>query len=125
MVAGTAVQKYMQKLEEEQEVLMAIADMAIQTYVTESVYLRVAKLVARDGEEAHLVEKAILDSLIVEAAQKIRSAGEDAIFHISEGDLQRMLLLGVKRFTKIQPVDLFAKHRLIADYFLKENRYAL
>lgn len=125
MVAGTAVQKYMQKLEEEQEVLMAIADMAIQTYVTESVYLRVAKLIAKNGEEAHQVEKAILDCLIVEAAQKIRSAGENAIFHISDGDLQRMLLLGLKRFTKIQPVDLFAKHRLIADHFLKENRYAL
>lgn len=125
MIAGTAVQKYMQKLEEEQEVLMAIADMAIQTYVTESVFLRVAKLIQKDGEESHKVERAILDSLIIEAAQKIRSAGENAIYHISEGDLQRILLLGLKRYTKVQPIDLFARHRVIADYFLNENRYAL
>ncbi len=120
MVAGTAAQKYMQKLEREQEIIMAIADMLIETYVYESTLLRVEKLIARKGLENVPLEKAALDIYLAEAAEKINSAGKTAIAYMSEGDMQRILMMGLKRFTKINPIDTISLRRKIADALIEK-----
>ncbi len=120
MIAGTAAQKYMQKLRDEQEILMNIADMLIETYVSESVLLRVKKLIAKNGLENTEIEKAMLDVYLYEAAQKINNAGKEAIAYMAEGDMQRILTMGLKRFTKLDPINTIELRRKIADFVIKK-----
>src|ERR1700743_2418659 len=101
MTAGAAVQKLMMKLESEQEILMHIADMAIITFVAESALLRAWKLTDQRGEAAAAFETDIMRTYLYDAADAINKAGKDAINAFTEGDEQRMMLLGLKRFTKV------------------------
>ncbi len=125
MVAGAAVQKYMQKIAEEQEIMLAIADMAIAIYTAESTLLRVLKLIERNGEQNHEIEKAIVQCWFQHCAQQIQQAATKAITAFAEGDMQKILLLGLKRFTKVQPVNVIALQRKIAQRLIEENRYFL
>lgn len=125
MTAGAAVQKLMATLSKEQEVLMNISDMIIQTYVAESMLLRVKKLVSQVGEEAAKVKIAMVQTFIYDAADKINKAGKDAVNSFAEGDEQRMMLLGIKRFTKVAPFNAKAARQLIAVSLINENKYAL
>jgi alkylation response protein AidB-like acyl-CoA dehydrogenase len=125
MTAGTAVQKFMMTLAKEQEVLMNVADMAIKTYVAESLLLRVEKLVQSQGEEAAALQIDMLRVYLEEAINTTYLAGKEAIGAMAEGDEQKMLFIGLKRFTKT--TDLFnAKEarRRIAAKLISENRYA-
>ena len=125
MTAGTAVQKFMMTLAKEQEVLMNIADMAIKTYVAESLLLRVEKLVQTQGEEAAALQIDMLRVYLEEALNTTYMAGKEAIGAMAEGDEQKMLFIGLKRFTKTS--DLFnAKEarRRVAAKLISENRYA-
>ncbi|MDX5418485.1 MAG: acyl-CoA dehydrogenase family protein, partial [Hymenobacteraceae bacterium] len=99
MVAGTAVQKYMNSLAKEQEVLMNIADMAIKTYVAESTLLRVEKLVGMKGEEAVANQIDIARVTLNDAVDTAFLSGKEAIASMAEGDEQRLLFMGLKRFT--------------------------
>jgi hypothetical protein len=123
MVSGAAVQKYMEKLSEEQEVLMNLADMLIEGYVAESVLLRVEKMVATRGEDACAMEIDMVKIYMNEATEKCVLAAKEAIYAISEGDTQRMMLMGLKRFTKMEPMNLKDARRRIADHMIKENKY--
>ncbi len=114
MVAGAAVQKLMMKIESEQEILMNIADMAIQVFHAESALLRTMKLVADKGEAACSVELDIARIYIYDAADKINKAGKEAINSFASGDEQRMMLLGIKRFTKVSPFNAKEARRRIA-----------
>ena len=114
MVAGAAVQKLMMKIESEQEILMNIADMAIQVFHAESALLRTMKLVADKGEAACSVEVDIARIYIYDAADKINKAGKEAINSFASGDEQRMMLLGIKRFTKVSPFNAKDARRRIA-----------
>ena len=105
MVAGTAVQKYMNSLAKEQEILMNIADMAIKTYVAESTLLRVAKEAGEKGEEALSNQIDIARVFLADAVEIVAKAGRDAIAAMTEGDEQRLLALGLKRFTKTDLVN--------------------
>jgi len=125
MIAGAAVQKLMQKIENEQEVLMNIADMAIETFNAESALLRVMKLVERKGEEAAQFELDITRTYIVDAADKINKAGKDAINGFAEGDEQRMILLGLKRFSKTEPYNLKEARRRITGKLISDGIYPL
>jgi alkylation response protein AidB-like acyl-CoA dehydrogenase len=125
MAAGAAAQKLMAQLEHEQEVLMNVADMTIVAYHAESVLLRVMKLVAKDGEEKHRIALDILNTYLYDAADKINKSGKDAINAFASGDEQRMMLLGLKRFTKVQPFDSKSARRRIADTMLAANKYTL
>ncbi|MEP6724351.1 MAG: acyl-CoA dehydrogenase family protein, partial [Bacteroidota bacterium] len=91
MTAGAAVQKLMAKIEGEQEVLMHIADMAIETYNAESALLRAMKLTDKRGEAACQWELDITRTYIYDAADKINKFGKDAINSFAEGDEQRMM----------------------------------
>ena len=123
LTAGAAAQKLMMKLEKEQEVLMCIADMAIDTYVAESLLLRVIKLDA-EGNSSE-VYKDILNCFLYDAADRIHKNGRDAINAFADGDEQRMILMGLKRFTKAQPFNSKEARRKIADYLIDHRSYAL
>lgn len=123
MVAGAAVQKYMQKLGDEQEILMNLADMLIEGYVAESCMLRVEKLIGKDGEEASKVYIDMMRVYLYEAVERAASAGKQAIYAFAEGDEQRMMLMGLKRFTKLEPRNLKEARRRIADHLIEKNEY--
>ncbi len=123
MVAGAAVQKFMMKLAEEQEVLMNLADMLIEGYVAESVLLRVEKLMSSRGEESCRIEKEMALVYLHQAIEKSASAGKQAITAFAEGDELRLMLLGLKRFTKIEPYNLKDARRRIADYVIEKGEY--
>jgi Acyl-CoA dehydrogenases len=125
MTAGGAVQKLMMKLEQEQEILMHIADMAIQTFAAESALLRVMKLVERNGEAASSFELDIVRTFLYNAADIISKHGKDAINAFAEGDEQRMMALGLKRFTKTEPFNSKEAKRRIADKLISDNKYPL
>ena len=125
MTAGAAVQKLMTKLENEQEILMNLADMTIATFVAESALLRAWKLADQRGEAGAAVELDIMRTYLYDAADAINKAGKDAINSFADGDEQRMMLLGLKRFTKTDPFDSKASRRRIADRLISENRYPL
>ena len=123
MVSGAAVQKLMAKVENEQEVLMNIADMAIQTFNAESVLLRAIKLADRQGDEKTSYVIDIMRTYLYDAADKVNKSGKDAINGFAEGDEQRMILMGLKRFTKAEPFNTKEARRRIADKMIEENRY--
>jgi len=125
MVAGAAVQKFMMTLAKEQEILMNIADMAIETYTAESTLLRVEKLASMRGEGACAVQLAIMRSRIYDAADRILKSGKDAVNSFAEGDEQRMMQMGLRRFTKVEPVNIKEVRRFVADYMLSTDRYNL
>ena len=119
LVAGAAVQKLMMTLEKEQEVLMNIADMAILTFHAESALLRVMKM--KDGENS--VQADIMRVYLNDAVDQVNKAGKDALHAFATGDEQRMMLLGLKRFTKTAPFNSKEARRRIADKMIAENKY--
>ena len=114
MVAGAAAQKLMTTLSKEQEIIMNIADMAIKTFVSESMLLRVMKAVERTGEENNKVQLAMLHVYLNDAVDALAKAGKEAINSFAEGDEQKMMLLGLKRFTKTEPFNSKDARRLVA-----------
>lgn len=117
MCAGAAVQKLMMKIEQEQEVLMYLADMLIDTFMAESMLLRSIKLDGDKGEYA-------LDAtriFISDAAHRINHAGKNAVNAFAEGDEQRMMLLGIKRFTKVAPLNTKDARRKIAQALIENG----
>lgn len=123
MVAGAAVQKLMTTLSKEQEIIMNIADMAIETYVAESVLLRVEKLVSMRGEAACAEQLAMMRVYINDACDKIGIYGKEALNSFSEGDELRMMLMGLKRFTKQQPFNPKAARQIVAEKLITANKY--
>lgn len=123
MTSGAAVQKLMMKIESEQEVLMNIADMAIETFNAESLLLRTMKIVDQRGEEAAGLHLDIMRTYLYDAADKVNKSGKDAINSFAEGDEQRMILMGLKRFTKAEPFNTKAARRRIADKMIAEGKY--
>jgi hypothetical protein len=122
LTAGAAAQKLMMKLESEQEVLMNIADMAIETFVCESLLLRVMKL-AESGIDTAIYQD-ILSCYLYDAADRINKSGKDAINAFAEGDEQRMILMGLKRFTKATAFNSKEARRRIAGVLLEKGAYA-
>jgi len=123
MVSGAAVQKFMMKLSDEQEILMNLADMLIEGYVAESVLLRVEKLIGMRGEKACEIEKEMALIYLHYAIEKAASAGKSAITSFAEGDEQRLMLMGLKRFTKIDPYNLKEARRKVAKYAIEKGEY--
>ena len=123
MVAGAAVQKLMKDLSSEEEIIMNIADMAIETFVLESMLLRVIKLTDKTGEDNAKVQIAMMKCYLNDAADKVAKAGKEAINAFAEGDEQKMMLLGLKRFTKTEPFNSKNARRMIADKLIEEGKY--
>ncbi|MBI2730906.1 MAG: acyl-CoA dehydrogenase family protein [Sphingobacteriales bacterium] len=125
MVSGAAVQKLMMKIDSEQEILMNIADMAIETFNAESALLRINKLSDAKGEENCRTQYDMMKVYLTDAAARINKNGTDAINGFAEGDEQRMMLLGLKRFTKTEPFNTKDARRRIADKLITDGKYPL
>jgi alkylation response protein AidB-like acyl-CoA dehydrogenase len=123
MVAGAAAQKLMMELAKEQEVLMHIADMLTETYVAESLVLRVQKLESMKGVEAVALQRHMAEVYVYDASEKIGRCGREALMSFGEGDELRMMMMGLKRFTKIQPFNVKNARRAIAQNIIDENKY--
>jgi alkylation response protein AidB-like acyl-CoA dehydrogenase len=121
MVAGAAVQKLMATLSKEQEIIMNIADMAIETFVAESMLLRVMKLVEKTGEENNKVQIAMMHVYLNDAVDTVAKNGKEAINAFAGGDEQRMMLLGLKRFTKTAPFNAKDARRLVAGKLIEHG----
>ena len=123
MTAGAAVQKLMVKIQSEQEVLMNIADMAIEVFNAESVLLRVMKIVEKRSEKDSQHYLDIMRTYLFDAADRVNKCGKDAVNSFADGDEQRMILMGLKRFTKAEPFNTKEARRRIADRLITENKY--
>ncbi len=123
MVAGAAVQKFAQNFADEQEIMMNVADMVIQTYAAESMMLRIEKLESIHGAAFVSLQKAMLDVLMYDAAYKINKYGIDAINSFAEKDEQQAMLMGMKRFTKVANVNVKEARRMVADKLIELNSY--
>ncbi len=123
MVAGSAAKKLMMSLAKEQEILMAVADMIIWTYTAESIVLRVQKLHRSQGAEAATLPIEVMQTYFHSAADKINVAGRDALMGFAEGDELKMMLMGMKRFTKVDPFNCKESRRKIAQACIDKNEY--
>jgi alkylation response protein AidB-like acyl-CoA dehydrogenase len=123
MVAGSAVQKLMMSLSKEQEILMNIADMASYVYVAESAMLRTEKLVSLRGEEACAGQLNMMRIYFVEAVDAVAKAGKEALWAFADGDELRMMLVGLRRFTKMEPFNVKAARQEVAQQLIAANKY--
>ena len=123
MVAGAAVQKLMMNIDKEQEILMNIADMTINTFIAESALLRVIKLTGLHGVNATALQKDMMQTFLSDAADIINKAGKDALNAFADGDELRMMHVGLKRFTKTEAFNTKAARRRIADKMIAEQTY--
>ena len=123
MVAGAAVQKLMMSLSKEQEILMNIADMASYVYIAESAMLRTEKLVSMKGEEACKGQLDMMRIYFVEAVDGVAKAGKEALWAFADGDEQRMMLVGLRRFTKMEPFNVKQARQDVAKAIIEANKY--
>ena len=123
MVAGSAAQKLMMTLAKEQEILMNVADIVIELYAAESTLLRVEKLVSQKGEEACAVQIDIVRVLVNDIADRINIYGKNALYSFAEGDEMKMMLMGLKRFTKVEPFNVKDARRRVAAVAIDANKY--
>ena len=123
MVAGAAVQKLMMSLSKEQEILMNIADMASYVYIAESAMLRTEKLVSLRGEEACKGQIDLMKIYFVEAVDGTNKAGKEALWAFADGDEQRMMLVGLRRFTKMEPFNVKQARQNVAQQIIAANKY--
>ncbi len=124
MCAGAAVQKLMLKIEGEQEILMNLADMANDTFQAESLLLRAQKMESSGHAQAGLLADATR-TFMADAADRIAHSGKNAINAFAEGDEQRMMLMGLKRFTKVAAFNTKDARRRIAAAALEAGQYPL
>jgi alkylation response protein AidB-like acyl-CoA dehydrogenase len=121
MVAGAAISRLMHRLKEEQEILMHLADMIIEIYTAESAMIRAEKIL--NGEEMNIPQLTLARICLHHALENVSRSAREAIYAFSEGDEQRMLLLGLKRFTKPVPYNLKEMRREIAGLMLEKKAY--
>ncbi|HVX25947.1 MAG TPA: acyl-CoA dehydrogenase family protein [Parafilimonas sp.] len=125
LVAGAAVQKLMMNLDKEQEILMHIADMAIDAFHAESCLLRCLKLAERSGEQNVSIQADITRCYIYDAADRINKKAKDALNAFADGDELRMMNIGIKRFTKVQPYNSKNAKRRIAEKLIGDKAFTL
>ena len=123
MTAGAAVQKLMTKLKHEQEILMNISDMLAEVYSMESTVLRTQKLIAIKGEEACAAQIDMTKVFISDAMEKVNLHGKHALQSFGEGDELRIMLMGLKRFTKYETFNTKDARRRIAAKVLEAGKY--
>lgn len=123
MVAGSAVQKFGPDLEEHQQLLLAAADILIEIYLAESAILRAEKNVKRQNENSDY-QVAMAQLYLYNAVDTILKKAKEGIVSFAEGDEQRMMLMGLKRFTKYQNIpNVVALRTKIAEKVTAENAY--
>ncbi|MBT8362570.1 MAG: acyl-CoA dehydrogenase, partial [Deltaproteobacteria bacterium] len=123
ILAGVGVQKFMDKIEREQEMLMAAADVAIQIFALESSVLRAEKSFSSFSERKQELLKAAVKICAFNTAEIAGTAARKGAFYIEEGDTLTMMLSGVRRFSKYDATGLLAAKRLLSDAASEEEKY--
>lgn len=124
MVAGAALQKYGEKIEEQQQLMLASSDILIQIYLAESAILRAEKLAKAKGEDQVKEQIAMAKLNLFHAIDVIETAGKHSIISFSTGDEQRMMLMGLKRYIKyVNMPNIIELRNIIAEKVIKENTY--
>lgn len=122
MVCGKAADSFKEKIEEEQELMMNLADMMIEIYAAESAILRAEKLMSL-ADASGKISLAMARVYLYDAVDKISKAAKDAIAAFTSGDEQKIMLMGMRRFTKTDLLDTKALRREIADGVIAEEKY--
>ena len=123
MAAGAAAQKYMMELEKQQEILMNLADMALDVFTAESTILRTEKLIEQQGEEATAGQITMTKCYVNDAMERCYLSGKHAISAFAKDDMLVMMHMGIKRFTKYPLTDTIALRRKVAALLIAENKY--
>src|SRR5512136_910194 len=123
LVAGAAVQKYMMKLADEQEILAAISDIVIEVFAMESALLRAMKTAEKFGDEKAQIQKAMVKVYVNDAFDRVGGFAKQAFAAIAEGDTLRTQLSALKKLTRFTPVNTIALRREIADFVIKMGKY--
>ncbi len=124
-VSGAATQKYMQAIQDKQEVMGAIADMTIEIYAMESAVLRAQKIVEQKGEAAAALPLAMTRVYLTQAQEKVEAAAKKVIADVAEGDMLRTQLAIVRRLAKHEPFNTIALRQQIAQKTLEAGKYQL
>jgi alkylation response protein AidB-like acyl-CoA dehydrogenase len=124
-VAGAATQKYMQTIQDQQEVMGAIADMVIETYAMESAVLRAQKIAERNGENAASLPIAMTRVYLSQAMEKIEAAAKKVIAAVADGDMLRTQLAILRRLAKHEPVNTIELRQQIAQKVIERGKYTL
>jgi len=123
MTLGTAAQKYMMKLGDQQEILLGIADIIMDTYAMESAILRAQKLTAAEGEAAAARYLDMTQVFCNDAVQRIESRAKNTLAAMAEGDELRTLLAALRRFTKATPMNTVTARQRIANVMIEANKW--
>ncbi len=124
MISGKAVETFGMELEQHQQLILAAAEVLIEIYMAESALLKSEKVVALSSEEASKGQIAMAKLNLSNAVGIVNKKGQEAIAYLSEGDEQRMMLMGLKRFTKYTNVpNVIALRKEIAAILIEENKY--
>ncbi len=123
LVIGAAVQKYMMKLAEEQELLGLISDMVIQVFAMESGLLRAMKTMEKYGDERSEIQMAMVKVFVNDAFDRLEIFAKKGFAGIAEGDILRTQLSALKKLSRFTPVNTIALRRKIADYTIKAGKY--
>lgn len=123
MVGGKAAMALQDRIEDEQEVMMNLADILIEIYACESAMLRTEKLVSQRGEEACKDYIAMTQIYMSQAVEKINAAAKEAIGSFTKGDEQKVMLMGLKRFTKMDLVNVKELRRQVAETMIAKGKY--
>ena len=123
MVGGKAAMALQDRIEDEQEIMMNLADVMIEIYAAESVLLRTEKLVSQRGEAACAAQIAMTKIYLYEAIDKVEAAAKEAIVSFAKGDEQKVMLMGLKRFTKPDFINTKDLRRQVADVMIGEGKY--
>jgi alkylation response protein AidB-like acyl-CoA dehydrogenase len=123
--AGAATQKYMQAIQDQQEIMGAIADMVIEIYAMESAVVRAAKIAEKQGESAAALPIAMTQVYLSQAMEKIDSAAKKIVTAVADGDMLRTQLAVLRRLAKHEPFDVIALRQQIAEKVIERGKYAL
>jgi len=123
MTLGTAAQKYMMGLSDQQEILMSVADIVMDTFAMESAILRARKMAAVQGDAAVALQVDMTRVFCNDAVERIEADGKNTLAAMAEGDELRTLLAALRRFTKMTPMNTVAARQRIANAMIEANRY--
>jgi butyryl-CoA dehydrogenase len=124
-VAGAATQKYMQAIQDQQEIMGAIADMAIETYAMESAVLRAQKIVQTKGEDGAALPIAMTRVYLSQAMERVESAARKVIAAVADGDMMRTQLAILRRLAKYEPFNTIELRQQIAQKMIERGKYTL
>jgi hypothetical protein len=123
--AGVVTQKYMQAIQDQQEIMGAIANITMETYAMESAVLRACKLVARDGESKTGLVTAMTRVYLMGAMERVESAAKAVLAAASDGDVLRTQMAILRRLSKYEPFDSIALRQRIAQRVIEAGKYVL